>query len=206
MLKNKPLLMFLIKAILIYSLLAAPFSFYDGMYGKFYRACSQKLFHRFHDTGFVQFSEGKQKYNTNFNIGNYKIIISNTSAQATIGEINTRYRGYLPTILLISLIIASPVQWKRKFYGLIIGLVILNAYIFLKQWIDILYTSVNTSWLKLYDYNESQKKILEEVYLIFIKNFGLIWVVVVIIWMIVTFRKDDLKLLNYFKLQNEKEK
>ena len=42
-------------------------------------------------------------------------------------------------------------------------------------------------------------------YVIFIKNFGLIWVIVVIIWIIVSFRKDDLKLLNYFKQLNDKE-
>ena len=56
MFKSKSVLMFVLKASLMYGLLAAPFSFYDIEYGKFYRVISGALFTTFHKIGYTAFT------------------------------------------------------------------------------------------------------------------------------------------------------
>jgi len=63
----------------------------------------------------------------------------------------------------------------------------------LKQWMDIVNTCITTPWLNLYDFSETQKKVFDFLYTIVIRNIGFMWAVVVIIWLLLTFRKDDLK-------------
>ncbi len=46
--------------------------------------------------------------------------------------VNTGEVGYLPTALLLSLIVATPVSWKRRLIGLIGGFVLVNGFILMR--------------------------------------------------------------------------
>lgn len=56
MLKSRPISFFVIKTLLIFVLLALPFSIYDITYGRFYRVVCKALFGKIKETGFVKFS------------------------------------------------------------------------------------------------------------------------------------------------------
>ncbi len=195
MFRTKPLLFFIIKAAVIYILLAAPVSFFDGVYGKIYRKCASTLFHRFHGKGFAQFTEGEDKAIIRVNVGNLNQIRKNNTAPTTFGYLNIRYLGYLPTILLITLILASPVTWKRKAMALILGLVLLNAIIILEQWLHLMFLSIRATWLNLVDFSESKKNTINLAYNYLVQIQGISRFLVVLIWLLVTFRKTDLKIL-----------
>lgn len=200
MLKTKPLLLFLIKAVIIYALLAAPFSFYDTAYGKFYRAAGKIFFNKIKSTGFVLFSEGRENYITHINLGNDALVRADKTTDTVMDDINIRFRGYLPTVLFIALVIAAPVPIKRKFMSLLTGLMLLTGLLMLKQWIHILYLCDRNPWLALYSFSNSEKKMIDFIYENYVITIPPTLFLTVAIWLIVTFRKDDLKLLKFDKL------
>ena len=193
MLNKKTLLLFLLKAALIYGLLAIPLSFYDETYGKFYRACGKTLFDTFRGDGFAKFEDGPAREITQVGIGNYALVRPDNTAMVFAFAINTRYLGYLPTILLICLILASPVPWKRKIVALMIGFLLVTCLIMFKQWIELLVICEQNSWLKLTDFSPTQKKMLDFGNKVLSKNSSTILYFVVAIWLLITFRLDDVR-------------
>jgi hypothetical protein len=193
MLNKKTLLLFLLKAVLLYGLLAAPLSFYDKGYANFYRACGKVFFSTFRATGFVQFMEEEKHEITRVIIGNYSLRRPDNTVVAFAFEINTRYLGYMPTILLICLVLASPVPWKRKLISLVVGFTLVTALIMFKQWIELLTLCEQNSWLQLTSFSPTQKKFLDMANKGFSLAASTILYFVVAIWLLVTFRLDDLK-------------
>jgi hypothetical protein len=128
-------------------------------------------------------------------IGNYTMTRPDGTAPAASVDVNTRYTGYLPTILLISLVLASPVPWKRKLTALSFGLILITLLIMFKQWIALLWYCEEKSWLHLTNFTVTGKKLLT-----FANNFiavsaGTVLYFVAVIWLLVTFRMDDFKSL-----------
>jgi hypothetical protein len=186
--------MFLLKASIIYGILSAPFPFYDQAYGDFYRKVADKCFGRFRGPGFAKFNEMKDPAMTHVNVGNYTMALPDGSFDTAAIDINTRYLGYLPTILLISLVLASPVPWKRRLIALAIGLSLVMLLILFKHWISLLWFCEQNVWLHLTDFTGTGKKVLSFANSFISASSFTIAYFVVGIWLLVTFRVDDLKL------------
>ena len=194
MFKSKTLALFLLKAVVIYGLLAFPFSFYDQLYGDFYRKLAGTFFNTFRETGLVKFREGTKPELTHINIGNRALPRGPGGAIKTLPiDINTRYLGYLPTILLISLVLASPVPWKRKLMALALGLALVTLLVLFKQYISLLWRCDQNPWLQLTDYGEKGKTLLNSAYRFIATTSSSVLYFVVAIWLLVTFRLDDLR-------------
>ncbi len=199
MLSSRTLLLFLLKAIVIYGLLSAPISFYDETYGKLYRNVAGIFFSKFRDSGFVKFKEGKQPATTHVNVGNYALVRPDGTSRTAYVDINTRFLGYLPTILLISLVLASPVPWKRRLIALAVGLVLVTLLVIFKQWIGLLWLCEESPWLQLTNFTVSGKKLLGSVNTIISVSASTVLYFVVVIWLLVTFNKDDFKTIKVKK-------
>ena len=185
---------------MIYVFLTAPFPFYDGMYGKIYRSCGSLFFDRFHGNGIARFSEGSEKKVTRIDIGNITQMDANGQLKTVWVNTETRGFGYLPTVLLISLVIASPVPWRRKIIALVVGVILVTLLVMFRLWLQILYLCEQFPWLNLYDFGETQKKIIEFIYQAVVIPINMVLYFVIIIWLLVTFRKEDLKWFS--KIQN----
>ena len=192
MFKSKTLALFLLKVVVIYALLALPLSFYDQLYGDFYRKIAGSFFNTFRETGLVRFKEGAKPEITHINIGNKDLPRGPGGAIKTLPiDINTRYLGYLPTILLISLVVASPVPWKRKLIALALGLALVTLLILFKQYISLLWRCDQNPWLQLTDYGDKGKALLNSTYHFIAVTSSSVLYFVVAIWLLVTFRLDD---------------
>ena len=193
MLRSRTLWLFLLKAIVIYGLLSAPLSMYDEAYGTFYRKVAGKCFGKFRETGFVRFFEMKDPAMTHTNMGNALLRLPDNTFDTAAIDINTRILGYLPTILLISLVLASPVPLKRKLFALAAGLILVMALIIFKHWISLLELSEDNPWLKLTQFTGMTKKIFVFTSSFISKSSFTVPYFVVGIWLLVTFRMEDLK-------------
>jgi hypothetical protein len=193
MFRSRTLLLFLLKTIVIYGALSAPLSFYDEAYGRFYRNLAGVFFSHFRETGFVKFSERPEPESTHLNIGNTALIRPDGSTETYGININTRYLGYLPTILLISLVLSSPVPWKRRLIALAAGMILVYALILFKQWIFLLWQCEQNPWLNLTDLSGSGKKLLNFFYTFISVTSSSVLYFVVAIWLLVTFRMEDFK-------------
>jgi len=193
MLRSKTLLLFLLKALLIYGLFSAPFTFYDEAYGKFYRKVAGVFFSKFRETGFVKFREWKAPATTHVNVGNYALVRPDGTSRTTFVDINTRYLGYIPTILLISLVLASPVPWKRKTIALITGLILVMLLIMFKQWIALLSLCEESQWLELTNFTGTRKTLLTFTNTFISVSSSAVLYFVVAVWLLVTFRVEDFR-------------
>ncbi len=198
MLNNKNFLLFLVKGLIIYGLLFVPMTFYDQVYGGFYRKVAGVFFGRFRENGFVQFREWKKPEVTRVYIGNYTLARPDGTTPAASFDVNTRYMGYIPTIFLMALILASPVKWKRRLIALAVGLILVTLLIVFKQWIALLWYCEGKPWLQLTNFTETGKKILTYANTFISASSGTVLYFVGAIWVIATFRVED------FKAQNEK--
>ncbi len=193
MLRSKTLILFLLQALLIYGLLSAPLTFYDKTYGDFYRKVAEMFFSNFRDTGFVKFKEWKDPATTHVNLGNYALVRPDGSSKTTFVDINTRYLGYIPTILLLSLVLASPVPWKRRLIALVSGFTLVMLLIMFKQWIALLWLSNETPWLQLTNITGTAKTVLTFLNTFISVSSSSVLYFVVAIWLLVTFRVEDFK-------------
>ena len=193
MLQSKTLILFLLKALVIYALLSAPLSFYDSNYGTFYRKVAGVFFSKFRETGFTKFREWKEPAATRVNIGNYKLVRPDGTSRTAFLDFNTRYLGYLPTILLISLVLASPVPWKRKTIAMVVGLTLVMLLVMFKQWIALLWLSEENPWLELTHFTGTGKSILAFLNSFVSVSSSSVLYFVVAIWLLVTFRMEDFK-------------
>ena len=193
MLSNRTLLLFLLKAIILYGLLSAPFSVYDQGYGSFYRKLAGNIFGSFRGNGFVRFREWKEPATSHVNIGNVTQIKSDRTFHTAADNINTRYLGYIPTILIISLVLASPVRWKRKLIALPVGLILVTLLILFKQWIALLWMCDQNPWLNLTNFTGNGKTLLEFFNTAISVYSSTLLYFVVAVWILVTFRADDLR-------------
>lgn len=191
MLRSKTLVLFLVKAALIYGVLSLPFSFYDASYGKFYRKMAGSFFSSFRETGFVRFREMPDPAKTRVNLGNKLQIRPGGKAHTAFVDINTRYLGYIPTILIASLALASPVPWKRRLIALAAGLILVTLMIMFKQWIALLWLSEVSPFLELTHFTGLGKKILTFLNTFIAESSSSLLYFVVGVWLLVTFRISD---------------
>ena len=186
----------MLKVLLIYGFLSLPFSFYDETYGMVYRKVAGVFFSKFRDNGSVVFREWKEPAMTRVNIGSYAIVNPDGTFHTAAVNINTRYMGYFPTILLIALVLASPVPWNRKLFALAAGLILLTLLIMFKQWIALLWLCEQNTWLRLTDFTGTSKKLLTFLNTFISDASSTVLYFVFLIWFIVTFRLEDLKIQN----------
>jgi hypothetical protein len=195
MLQTKPVIKFLLKAILIFSLLALPFSMYDATYGKLYKGVCKMFLGKFQGTGFALFTIKKPPTNLRIEIGNLAQAGPDGRTLTAFDNANIRYRGYIPTILFLSLVIASPISRKRKLLSTLIGLVLVTGFVILKQWIHIVYMCKQKPELSLYTNTFIDAKNVESLFFNFANYNGSTMIFAIAIWILVSFRKSDLEMI-----------
>lgn len=182
--KNKTLTGFLIKTVVLYILLTLPLSFLEKNYTKFYISVSKACFTKIHDTGFVFFLPGKDNSNITLQVGNKAIRQDDGTYRASISEVNTRIRGYIPTALLVALLLATPFGWKRKIVNLILGISFFTLLVMLKQWIHLIYIYNLNPYFQLYILTPAHKKSLDFCYENLVTPSGPSLFIVIMVWFI----------------------
>ncbi|HRY33192.1 MAG TPA: hypothetical protein P5531_09530 [Bacteroidales bacterium] len=190
---NRRILYFLIKALIICLVLALPVTSFDDAYGKFYRSLNTKMLGKIQSDGFVRYSPGKKAALTHINIWNQKQVKPNGRVDSAKADVNTRYRGYLPTVLLIALVLASPVPWRRRLLALFAGFTLVTLLVLFKAWLGIVEICRENQWLDLVHYAGFSNWLFELTSRIFFQSTGTVFYFVVAIWVLVTFRKNDLQ-------------
>jgi hypothetical protein len=173
-----------------------PIPFLKENFANFYRASATKFLSTIRETGFVQYKKVKGKYDSEIVLGNKKLLDKHNATQMIHAPLNVRHVAYLPTILIVSLILASPVSRARIAIALPIGFISTLGVILLNTRIRLIYLCETTPWLQLSQYSDANKARLEFIYLNFVNYGAPALILVVAIWLIVTFRKSDLLPLN----------
>ena len=135
----------------------------------------------------------KEKFDVEIRVGNLKQKVNN-SLPSFFEKLDSTYFYFMPMAFLISLFLASPVNLKRKIYAIISGLIVFYL-VFLFR----LYVMVNTIALSHesleFAASPIYKKTINFLNDILISNGAMILFIDLFIWIIFTFRREDVHLL-----------
>jgi hypothetical protein len=110
-------------------------------------------------------------------------------------HIPSRYSGYLPTALLIALVVATPLSWRRRLISLLIGLIALHAYIAVVLLLTIVRMLSREGPAQLFELSAFWNTALEQLMHHTTTSPTLSMLVPVVIWVAATFRRGDMAAL-----------
>lgn len=192
---NKHLWKFLFSALLIYIILALPVVAIEKTYTTFFSKTSSFFLGSFFETGFARYLTNSDPVTVHVQVGNKANKTTENTVRVALTDVKTRIRGYLPTILFVALILASPIPWRPKLLKLFFGFFLLTAFVLFKQWIHILFVIDQNPFLSLYTFNSFEKKVVEFGYTNIITTVGPSLLVAVLIWVLLIYRRKEMSLL-----------
>ena len=126
------------------------------------------------------------------NVGDREMLKKDGTLPTVNQEFSTRYMGYMPTVLMIALVVATPLPWRRRAWALLWGLFFTHLFIASIILLMILNLYNHTDWLTLLQLPSFLLPILKATWDIFIYQVAARFFVPVLIWILVTFRSGDL--------------
>lgn len=200
-----PIKAFVVFFIPIYALLLiAGLAGMDHVYEGMYRSIGNKLFLETGEKGLVQFIEAEDPTTKEMaswvllinKEENAKAIANGTTVPSARVEISPWSMGYLPIALLLALILSTPIPWKRRLIALAWGLPTLGLFIYFRTWVFIKYFFLNKDEkLDVIDPGPFATSMLEWSYSIFVYNVVVGLFFPILVWILVSFRKEDKTLL-----------
>lgn len=203
----KVILIFVAKFTIVYAILIIPQTNIGHAYAGFIRAQGQLLFGHFGKKGKVEFVRNEEEKNKwEFRTKMYLMNSNEATWSADkglrcIGDdpeckmtkvYSSWYHDYLFVALLIALIIATPISMKRKLWALLWGFILIHIFIDFSFFIQLLFKFNSHDYLEVIQLGSFGKKIVEFIYPIVVINPGTGIFVALIIWLVVSFRKEDI--------------
>ncbi len=216
MFSTKPILIFLAKFAAIYTVLVILISVlsFDKPYAATFRQINNTLFGKLGNGGVVVFEEyeekikqqknnfdNKSKHDTKIIIVNKEKALREAKAAKARGEsnvskdyfqsltINSWNIGGLPTLFVLALILATPILWKQKLWAVLWGFLLINVFILLKMWVLLVYEANQHQQLDIFNLGGFSQNMLNSINIIF-SFLGFNLIVAILIWVLVSFRKD----------------
>lgn len=186
------IVVFLWRFALVYALLIAPWPGFNAAYGKYFRALGQTVFSREGVERLLRFEAVPAELN---HVLDTRIALANRDQLDREGrgpvrylELDTRGMGWVPTALLLALVLATPVGWRPRGWALLWGLIAVHLFILFSVAVYIWNSSTELSLLTLTPFWKQVAGGLEET---LVTQMGASFVVPVLIWILVTIRWQD---------------
>ena len=126
----KPIVRFLVIASCCYALLLALWPVLGGAYSSAFTSIANVAFHTFGSTGTVRFDSLSPMPGEEFDC---KLQLRNTRTVAGLSQpISTRLLGYVPTIVTLSLFVATVAADRRRWKALVVALAAIHLFITLR--------------------------------------------------------------------------
>jgi len=189
----KSMTSFFLRFALIYVVLLLPWPGVEGAYAHFFQAGGNFLFASFGSQGLVLFQphvETNRQEDTLISFTKQELVNEKREAHAGRGFTDSRYAGYMETIFLLALILATPIRRKR--WSLFWGLILIHAFIAFRVALLLLYFFNSYPPVSFFELSPFWDGILSLAYQVFGPdnlNFGLI--ISVLIWIVVSFRRAE---------------
>ena len=173
-----------------YALLMMPWPGLQNAYARVFESGAESLFGSFGPDGLVRFVPSPAATGRTHT----DILLSNRRTGANgWARFSSRAAGYAPAAFLIALALSTPLPLRRKVWALLLGMLLLHAFIALKLLLTITHLFSVDRPVALFNLSEFWREILRgAVRLVaFAPFFSL--VVPTFIWILVTFRRDDIE-------------
>ncbi len=183
---------FLWRFALVYGLLILPWPGFNKIYGGYFRTLGQMTFSRDGGQRYLQFEavpeELHRQLDTRVALVNRDQLNREGKGPVRYLELDSRGVGWVPTALLLALILATPVPWRRRGVAMMLGIISVHGFILFSMASTIWNNSTDLGLLTLAPFWKSVVAGLDES---LITQMGASFVVPVMIWIVVTFRRQD---------------
>ncbi|NOS99811.1 MAG: hypothetical protein HOP29_04200 [Phycisphaerales bacterium] len=187
MIRVKPLLAFLAKFLAVLVVLVLPWPGFARVYPAVYHEACNFVYGSFGPgrVTFGPFSDPKLPGDDT------KVTIANlrTGSGAAFTR-NSRVQGYMPTVFVVALALATPFAWRRRLITLGVGFVGVTGYVVFRQFFFLMFYA-RQGPSKLFDPGPTLIKVLEFGRWVFVDSFTGLFVVPAVIWVAVSFRRRD---------------
>lgn len=168
----------------------------DRKYEKVFRKMGNSIFNGKNQDEVIFLKEEQSvEYDTKLHLSNKNLKDKNNNYKGTIFPMKSRRIGFIATAFLISLIIATPLSWKRKFLALILGIVGMLFFAMIKLRIIMLHFYTESKIIGLHQNPEEVKRI-EFWNDIFGRSNTNSYYVAILLWIILCFGKKEWQKLN----------
>ena len=194
MLRAKPILGFLGRFLLVFALLVAPWPGWTEAYARVLRKAAKAVYGSFGSKGVVVFRpnpEGDRTMDTVIYVGNRERLNARQGGEAARFTFNSREVAYFPTALVIALVLATGLPWRRRAWAL--GWALVGIHLFVVGLLGLMiFQTVDTHpWLGLFQLPLLGGKIVSILCEILLTYSGATLAVTVLIWILATFRRDE---------------
>ncbi len=191
---RNPVVKFMLSFLLVFGLLIIPWPGLEEIYAQFYRAEGQWASNILGPKAIVQFIEGDERLDTQINLANRLMVKQDGTVKIAFLKVGSHSMGYLPISLVIALILATPLLWKRRIQALFGGVILINGFICLKTVLLILQEYNQEDWLGLFILNPYWEQKLNVLVYILVLSGETSLLIALAVWLIVCFRKGDWKI------------
>lgn len=188
---RRPLAGFVIHLLMIYGAFCIPWPGLRQGYAALYRGAANGLFGSFGSAGIVRFQPARAVQGR---LDSEIVVRKRGCPTFATTQHDSIATGYLPTVETIALVLATPIPWRRRWKALLYGVLLANGFVALRVYVTLLHWfSVEQPWA-LYTPNPFGKKVLASVFEFIAVAPPCTFLMPVLIWILVTFRRDDIRL------------
>lgn len=187
-----PALGFLLRFVVLFGLLIAPWPGWNQAYSRYFQSLGQMAFSSPGGSERkIMFEPAKGEYpglDTRVTLENTALAANGDRNCARATELDSRSISWVPTALTVALVLATPISPRRRLAALAGGLVLVHLFIFLSLQSWVWNNSPGVSLLTLSGF---WKQAADELNYVLIDQLGASFSVPVVIWILVTFRRQD---------------
>jgi hypothetical protein len=196
MISTKKLLLSVGAFVVLYTLLLLPQLNVNRLYAEYFCSVGNFLFEDFPHGGFVNLKTQEPKGGNDVALFLSRADwMEGTKIKGVTANKASDRIGYLITAFFVALTLATPITWQRKTIALVLGMVIVTAFVMLKMYIIILNAYTLVDWFGLYQ-ETAEKERIQFWYEHFAASATYGYSFVVVVWLALVVRKRDWKILN----------
>lgn len=185
-----PITLFLCKFVVLYTLLVLPWPGWEGIYGSFFRGLARPVFGSVRgerELTFERLGEPPHPGYTRIEIVNRRLMHADGSGPVRNLDLDPLGFGWKPTALVLALVAATPIAWRRRWRALLWGFACIQVIVLCFLAFRIWYESAEVA---LVTFTPFWKNAADGFNDLVIWQYTLVFPVVV--WIFVTFRGEDL--------------
>lgn len=181
---------FLASFLVVYGLLLSVWPYASKAYSPVFRLVGQTCFGTMGDAGQTRFLP------LNPPVGPFdtEVVLRSSEVRGVEGvfEVSSWSVGYMPTVTLVALVLATPIAWRRRLIALLIGLACLVPFIALRIGLPLALEFARPDLpVRQYDFSETWASLLMQAKIAFVEAPASFFVVPIFIWIAATFRRSD---------------